>query len=61
MMGSGILSVIADWPRPAGEESNAKVVKFVTSMQQAHRGITAFPVTPDVSKSLFVLHTHAPC
>ena len=48
MMASGVLSVIADWPRPHGAPSKAKVLAFVTALQQAHRAIITHPVTPQV-------------
>lgn len=49
LLGSGILSVLASWPRPEGSTSGARVTKFVKAVQQTHRQITRPALQAEVS------------
>jgi len=43
-LGSGLLTVCADWPRPAGSASSSRIVKFCRHLQECHRVITRLPL-----------------
>lgn len=48
-LGSGLLTTCAEWPRPDGEPSNSRIVKFCRHLQECHRVITRLPLQEAVS------------
>lgn len=49
LLGSGLLTTCADWPRPDGEPSNSRIVKFCRHVQECHRVITRLTLQDAVS------------